>query len=118
MVLDVPPEDVADADVLQVEGLGQQFGLRALPTALDAHDDVLAHLATRLPRTGPSASLPCQSNPSGQRAAIRQLTWLALLGRTRPTGRCYAGVVGRGDEERTERRGHAADQVRALVPAG
>ena len=31
VVLDVPAEDVADVDVLQVEGVGQQLGLGALP---------------------------------------------------------------------------------------
>ena len=43
VVLDVPAEDVADADVLEVEVLGQQLGLGALAAALDAHDDELAH---------------------------------------------------------------------------
>jgi hypothetical protein len=43
VVLDVPAEDVADADVLQVEGVGQQFGLGTLAAALHAHDDVLTH---------------------------------------------------------------------------
>jgi len=43
VVLDVPAEDVADTDVFQLEGLGEQLGLGALPAALDAHDDVLVH---------------------------------------------------------------------------
>jgi len=48
VVLDVPAEDVADADVLELQAFGQQLGLGALPAALDAHDDVLAHPVTSL----------------------------------------------------------------------
>ena len=40
---DVPAEDVADADVDEVEVVGEQLGLRALAAALHAHDHVLAH---------------------------------------------------------------------------
>ena len=36
MVLDVPAEDVADADVFQIEAFGQELGLGAFPAALDA----------------------------------------------------------------------------------
>jgi len=43
MALDVPAEDVADADVDEVVGLGEQLRLRALATALNAHDHELAH---------------------------------------------------------------------------
>jgi hypothetical protein len=43
VVLDVPTEDVADADLHEVEGLAQQSRLCSLPAALDPHDDVLAH---------------------------------------------------------------------------
>src|SRR4030095_12536151 len=46
VVLDVPAEDVADADVFQIEAFGQELGLGAFPAALDAHDDVLAHPVT------------------------------------------------------------------------
>src|SRR5215208_5120047 len=46
VVLDVPAEDVADADVFQGKGFGQELGLGAFPAALDAHDDVLAHPVT------------------------------------------------------------------------
>jgi hypothetical protein len=46
VVLDVPAEDVADTDVLQIEASGQELGLGAFPAALDAHDDVLAHPVT------------------------------------------------------------------------
>ena len=52
VVLDVPAEDVADADVLQVERLGQQLGLRPLSAALCAHDDELAHTS---PCVGPAS---------------------------------------------------------------
>ena len=45
VVLDVPAEDVADTDVFQLKGFGQELGLGALAAALDAHDDVLAHPA-------------------------------------------------------------------------
>jgi hypothetical protein len=58
VVLDVPAEDVADADVLEIEAFGQQLGLGALAAALDAHDDVLVH--PHLPRAGaayPSSSI-------------------------------------------------------------
>ena len=43
MGLDVPPEDVADADVDQVVTLAQQLRLGALAAALHSHDHVLAH---------------------------------------------------------------------------
>jgi hypothetical protein len=46
VVLDVPAEHVADADVFQVKGFGQELGVGAFPAALDAHDDVLAHPLT------------------------------------------------------------------------
>ena len=43
VVLHVPAEDVADADVDEVVGLGEQLRLRALATALNAQDHKLAH---------------------------------------------------------------------------
>src|SRR6266704_852786 len=43
VMLHVPPEDVADADVLEVEVVGEKLGLCALAAALDAHDHELAH---------------------------------------------------------------------------
>jgi hypothetical protein len=43
VVLHVPPQDVADADVFQIEILSKQLGLRALSAALDPHDHELAH---------------------------------------------------------------------------
>ena len=52
VVLDVPAEDVADVDVLQVEGVGQQLGLGAFAAALRPHDDVLAHALTSAGRSG------------------------------------------------------------------
>jgi len=50
VVLDVPAEDVTDADVLQLKALGQELGVGAFPAALDAHDDVLAHPSPALMR--------------------------------------------------------------------
>ena len=50
VVLDVPAEDITDADVLQLKALGQELGVGAFPAALDAHDDVLAHPVTCLVR--------------------------------------------------------------------
>ena len=43
VLVDVPPEDVANRDVDQIEVGGEQLGLGAFPTALDAHDHVLHH---------------------------------------------------------------------------
>jgi hypothetical protein len=36
MVLDVPPEDIPDSDVLEVEVPGEQFRVSSLAAALDA----------------------------------------------------------------------------------
>src|SRR5580704_16485499 len=46
MVLHVPPEDIPDSDVLQVEAPGEHFRVSPLAAALDAHDDVFPHAAT------------------------------------------------------------------------
>jgi hypothetical protein len=46
VVLHVPPEDISDSDVLEVEGLGEHFRVSPLAAALDAHDDVFPHAAT------------------------------------------------------------------------
>ena len=46
MMLDVPPEDVPDRDVLEIELLGEQFCVSSLAAALDAHDDVFPHTVT------------------------------------------------------------------------
>jgi hypothetical protein len=66
VVLDVPAEDVADADVLEIQGVGEQLGLGALPAALDAHDDVLAHPPTT---SGPHVGARIRAVPHG---TIRQ----------------------------------------------
>ena len=47
-MLDVPAEDVTDAQVDEVEVAGEQRRLRALAAALHAHDHELAHGAQRL----------------------------------------------------------------------
>ncbi len=44
MTLDVPAEYVAHADVDEIEVVGEYFRLRALPAALNTHDDELAHI--------------------------------------------------------------------------
>src|SRR5260370_37188808 len=46
VVLHVPPEDIPDSDVLEVEALGEHFRVSPLAAALDAHDDVFPHAAT------------------------------------------------------------------------
>ena len=43
MALDVPAKNVADADVHQIEVLGQHLRLRPFAAALNAHDDVFPH---------------------------------------------------------------------------
>ena len=66
VALDVPAEDVADADVHQVEVLREHLGLRALAAALHAHDDVLVHgrHSRRVP-SGKVAAGRCRVNPGG-----------------------------------------------------
>src|SRR6516165_4035653 len=49
VMLDVPPEDVPDRDVLEVEVPGEHFRVSSLAAALDAHDDVFPHTATFAP---------------------------------------------------------------------
>jgi hypothetical protein len=46
VMLDVPPEDVPDCDVLEVEVLGEHFRVCPLAAALYAHDDVFPHAVT------------------------------------------------------------------------
>ena len=46
VVLHVPPEDVPDRDVLEVEIPGEHLCVSPLAAALDAHDDVFPHAAT------------------------------------------------------------------------
>jgi len=46
VLLHMPAEDVADADVHQVQVGGEHARLGALATALDAHDDEFTHAAT------------------------------------------------------------------------
>src|SRR5215472_5982526 len=53
VVLHVPAEDVADADVHQIQVSGEHRALCALAAALHAHDDVLAHAASLAHRPGP-----------------------------------------------------------------
>jgi hypothetical protein len=59
VVLHVPPEDVTDADVLEIEVLGEHLGLSALATSLNPHDHEFAH------------------DYSARRAAARGREWLA-----------------------------------------
>src|SRR5215470_10332921 len=70
VLLHVPPEDVADADVHQVQVGGEHARLGALAAALDAHDDVFAHAASLPYRgRGPRGSGVRRSNagPPGRR---------------------------------------------------
>src|SRR6516165_10018797 len=46
VMLNVPPEDVPHGDVLEVEVLGEHFGVSSLAAALYAHDDVFPHAVT------------------------------------------------------------------------
>jgi hypothetical protein len=55
VVLNVPAEQVADADVHHVQLGAEQLALGALAAALHAHDHVLAHYAAPI-RRGPGAS--------------------------------------------------------------
>ena len=43
VVLHVPPENIADADVLHGKIVREQLGLRPLSAPLDSHDYELAH---------------------------------------------------------------------------
>ena len=45
VVLDVPPEDIPDSDMLEVEVPGEHFRVSSLAAALDAHDDVFPHVS-------------------------------------------------------------------------
>src|SRR6266568_9511995 len=93
VMLHVPPEDVADADVLEVEVVGEQLGLRSLAAALDAHDHELAHGVSQCPesevdchrlRRPDSASLRGprrRYNPGiGSSSALRSTVWITASG--------------------------------------
>jgi hypothetical protein len=43
MTLYMPPENIADADMDEVEILAEHLRLRSLAAALNAHDDVFVH---------------------------------------------------------------------------
>src|SRR2546423_15053826 len=58
--LHVPAEDVDDADVHQVQVLGEEGGLGTLAAALDSHDHVLSHDRTM-------TSTPCAAAGGGPR---------------------------------------------------
>src|SRR5580704_3669498 len=51
-VLHVPPEDVSDGDVLEVEILGEHLRVSSLAAALHAHDHVFPHALTFAWNTG------------------------------------------------------------------
>jgi hypothetical protein len=53
VVLQVPPEDVADFDVFQLVPGREATGLGPLPAPLDAHDDVLPHRLMMTRRENP-----------------------------------------------------------------
>jgi hypothetical protein len=84
VVLDVPAEDVADADVFELKGFGQELGVGAFPAALDAHDDVLAHPVTCLgaPELSVVSGELCQ--PRHSAPALRPPSCIEP---TEPTGR-------------------------------
>ena len=46
VVLHIPPEDVPDSDMHEVEVLGEHLGVSSLTAALDAHDDIFPHRST------------------------------------------------------------------------
>jgi hypothetical protein len=45
MILYIPPENIADGDVHEIKVLSEHGALRALATALHAHNDVFPHAA-------------------------------------------------------------------------
>src|SRR5678815_4147489 len=77
VVLDVPAEDVADADVFQVVGFGEELGLGAFPAALDAHDDVLVHPSHPSSCAGTVSRVRCWTSP---RALLHGATTAASEG--------------------------------------
>src|SRR5207302_7153850 len=76
-MLHVPPEDIADADVLEIQILCEQFRLGSLATALDPHDHVLTHAV--------SSPYPHAMNLPSEKPAVRTATPLFILGRS-PSG--------------------------------
>src|SRR5580692_3408719 len=80
VMLHVPPEDIPDSDVLEVEALGEHFRVSPLAAALDAHDDVFPHAATfarnraagSWPRSYAAARVtPLSATPARRRLAVK-----------------------------------------------
>src|SRR5581483_5881134 len=75
VVLYLPAEDVADADVDEVEARREQPGLRALPAAGDTHDHVFPHAVTFAygarctGRAGPHQRWPCGPSSGARRSS-------------------------------------------------
>src|SRR5581483_5128496 len=61
--LHVPPEDVPDADVDQIQVGGQQLALRALAAALHPHDHVLPHVGIISRSISPGGTTPPVTPP-------------------------------------------------------
>jgi hypothetical protein len=55
MMLHIPPEDVPDGDVLEIEVRSEHFRVSSLAAALNSHDDVFPHAAS-FARNGPAGS--------------------------------------------------------------
>src|SRR5271166_628848 len=98
VMLDVPPEDVPDRDVLQVEVPGEHLRVSSLAAALDAHDDVLPHAATltRNPGRWLLATWPGRCPGRRRRPGAGQ-SMLPTAGRARPVGAGRAGDKVRGE---------------------
>src|SRR5580693_9085349 len=99
VVLHVPPEDIPDRDVLQVEAPGEHLGVRPLAAALDAHDDVFPHTAT-FARNRAAGSWPPGDAAARGDVALRHHRH------------------GAGLPSRCSRRGHLSGRARYLPRAG
>src|SRR5205814_4565590 len=79
--LHVPAEDVTDADVHQVQVLGEEGGLGTLAAALDPHDHVLTHGGTM---TSTPRAVAAGAPRSRGRSAWRRRGWRSWVAASVP----------------------------------
>lgn len=75
VVLDVPAEDITDADMDQIEIFAQHSGLGSFAAALNAHDDVFVHAESALSASVDGAAHPLRiitDRPAAGKGADRR----------------------------------------------
>ena len=122
VLLNVPAEDIANADVDEIEVIAEQFRLCALATPLHAHEDILVHCHPLLRtscllfvnpfyfRSSASADLG-----DTELNTMRQVAPLEILAGSRDRSRCYVTNVAINAETSPDRSERPADNAETPV---